>query len=147
MPETIPKILIVDACILFSFFKKDSRRRKLVEELPSFGCRLIMPEFAFGEVLGDKEKTKKYGKIDELAFTYLFSLLEKEMESFPEETYIEFLQAANKLSPHGEQTKDDPYFALALAFNSPIWSDEEGFKKQNKVKIFGTEELAMLLRL
>ena len=52
---------------------------------------------------------------------------------------------ANKISPHGEETKDDPYFALALAFNFPIWSDEGAFRKQSKVKVFTTAELLKLL--
>ena len=47
-----------------------------------------------------------------------------------------------KISPH---SKDVPYFALALAFNAAIWSDEKAFKKQNKVKIFSTEELKKIL--
>jgi len=58
-----------------------------------------------------------------------------------------FLSPANKISPHGEQTKDDPYFALALAFNSPIWSDESEFKQQSRVKVFSTKELVELLGL
>jgi len=49
MPEKLPRLLIVDACILFSFFKSDSIRRRIIEELPNFGCRLISPAFAFKE--------------------------------------------------------------------------------------------------
>ncbi len=138
---------MVDACILFSFFNKDSARRRLMEELPYFGCRLIMPEVAFGELLRGKERIKKYGKIDELAFTFLFSLLERRIEPFAEESYKEFLPEANRLSPHGEGTKDDPYFALALLFNCPVWSDESAFKRQDKIKVFGTKELTGLFRL
>lgn len=147
MLERLPRILIVDACVLFSFFKSDSVRRRIIEELPNLGCRLISPEFAFRELLSDKEKIMKFGKIDELSFEFLFSLLERKIEPFPEEVYKELLSDASKISPHGEQTKDDPYFALALAFNSPVGSDEFAFKQQNKVKVFSTEDLAKLLGL
>ncbi|RLJ02047.1 MAG: hypothetical protein DRP10_02385 [Candidatus Aenigmatarchaeota archaeon] len=145
MPEKLPRTLIVDASILFSFFKKDSARRRIIEELPNLGCRLISPEFALKELLFDKEKIMKYGKINELSFAFLFSLLLRKIDPISEEKYKEFLSEANKISPHGEKIKDDPYFALALAFNCDIWSDESAFKQQSKVKVFNTKELLELL--
>lgn len=137
----LPDILVVDASILFSFFKRDSVRRDIIERLPLLGCRLISPQFAFTELSGEKERIIKYGKINESEFIFLFSLLERKIDSFPEEKYKSLLTEAAKLSPHGEQTKDDAYFALALAFNSPIWSDEVAFKEQEKVKVLSTAEL------
>lgn len=145
--ESIPRLLVVDACILFSFFKLDSVRRQVIKELPRRGCRLISPDFVLEELSRDKERIKRFSELNELRFAFLFSLLERKIEPFPEDVYNEFLSDANKISPHGEQTKDDPYFALALAFNSPIWSDESEFKQQNKVKVFNTGELAKLLGL
>lgn len=143
----LPKLLVVDACILFSFFKNGSDRRKIIEKLSNSGCSLISPVFVFEELAKNKEKVKKFAKLDESAFAFLFSLLELKIESFSKDAYEEFLPEANTISPHGEHEKDDPYFALALAFNSPIWSDEGAFKRQHKVKIFSTRELARLLDL
>ena len=54
----LPRTLIIDASILFSFFNKDSARRRIIEELPNLGCELISPEFAFKELMSDKEKTE-----------------------------------------------------------------------------------------
>lgn len=152
MSEGLPRTLVVDASILFSFFKEDSSRRRIIEELPRLGCRLVTPEFAFKELLSDKGKIMKYAGIKELTFKFLFSLLEKKLDSFPEEEYEEFLARANKISPHGEgtnpeSTKDDPYFALALSMSCPIWSDDEDFKKQSEVEVFETEELVEELEL
>jgi len=87
----------------------------------------------------------KYGKIDGSEFTFLISLLERKIDSFPEEKYENFLGEAGKLSPHGEQTNDDAYFALALKFNAPIWSDETAFKEQSDIKVFSTKEVLELL--
>ena len=145
MFKELPKILIVDASILFSFFKKDSIRRRLIEGLSEFGSRLICPEFAFKELSDKKERIKKFGKVNELGFAFLFSLLDRKIESFPKNSYNEFLPEANKISPHKELTEDDPYFALALSLNCPIWSDEGAFKEQSRVKIFNTKELFELL--
>ncbi len=148
MSEQLPKLLIVDACVLFSFFKKDSARRKVIEKLPNFGCRLISPEFVFEELADSREKIKKSGKVNNLVFAFLFTLLERKIESFPENVYERFLPEANSISPHGKHvTKDDPYFALALALNSPIWSDEEEFKQQDRVEVFNTNELLKRLGL
>ena len=144
--SSLPKTLIVDANILFSFFKSSSERRRLIKELPNLGCKLISPKFAFHELLDNKDRIKRFGKINELAFIFLFSLLELKIESFPESTYKEFLSDANKISPHPNSTKDDPYFALSLVFNKClIWLDEEAFKQQSKVKIFSTEDLLKML--
>jgi predicted nucleic acid-binding protein len=37
---------------------------------------------------------------------------------------------------------DDPYFAVALAHDSPIWSDEGAFQEQDTVKTYTTNTLA-----
>ena len=147
MPEELPRILAVDASILFSFFNVDSDRRAIIEELFILGSKLISPKFVFKELLGKKERIEKYGKINELAFSFIFSLLESKVETFPEEVYKEFLAEANKISPHAEKTDDDPYFALALALNSAIWSDEAAFKQQSRIKVFNTKELSELIEL
>ena len=84
-------------------------------------------------------------KISEEEFNEILSELENDLAPFKEDEYKEFLLEANKISPHGEQTKDDPYFALALALNCAIWSDEAAFKQQSKVKVFTTGELFKLL--
>src|SRR3989344_8587832 len=99
MPEELPKILIVDASILFSFFRKNSTRRKVVEKLSEFGCKLISPEFVFKELSDKRERIKKFGEVNELAFAFLFSLLDRRVESFPEDAYKNFLPEANKISP------------------------------------------------
>lgn len=145
--ERLPKTLVVDASILFSFFKRDSSRRRLIEKLPNSGCELICPRFVFRELMSDKEKVMKYGKINELSFTFLFSLLLRKVKLVSEKEFKESLPEANRISPHGEQKKDDPYFALALAFECGIWSDEIAFKQQSAVKVLNTAELLEFLGL
>lgn len=138
--------LIADASILFSFFNPDSGRRLIIESSKSLGFKLISPDFAFEELSDGKDEIQKYSGINDLEFIIFFSLLEKKIESFPEESYKDFMSEANKISPHGEENKDDPYFALALALNCAIWSDEAAFRRQSRVKVFTTEELFKLLK-
>ena len=130
--------LVIDANILFSFFNPESSRRKVIKNCSKLGYRLVSPDFAFEELLNDKEKIKKYSKIGELEFIIFFSLLEKLIESIEKLQYNKFITKSKELAPH---IKDVLYFALALHLNCPIWSDEKSFKKQSKVKVYSTSEL------
>jgi predicted nucleic acid-binding protein len=143
MPPKIPRLLVVDASILFSFFKRDSARRRLIKELTNRGSKLVSPDFVMEELFLSRERVVESAGINELGFKFLFSLLEKRIETFPKSEYEEFLPEARRISPHG---KDDPYFALALSLNSGIWSDEQAFKKQSRVRVFSTGELFELLK-
>ncbi|MBI2045523.1 hypothetical protein HYT23_05695 [Candidatus Pacearchaeota archaeon] len=146
--ESIPEVLIVDANILFSFFKLESVRRYVMEELLNLDCELISPKFVFEELFKNKQKLMKFSQIDDSEFDFLYSLLEQEIKVAKESEYKEFLLEANKLSPHKEDTKDDSYFALSLAFNkTPIWSDEKAFKQQSEIKVLSTKDLLKLLKL
>jgi len=145
MPSEIPDNLIIDASILFSFFKVNSSRRDVFKRLLEQECKLTSPDFVSKELSSNKSDIMKFAKINEDEFDEAMSELGNDIVSFKEEEYKDLLAEANKISPHGEGTKDDPYFALALAFNFPIWSDEAAFKLQSRVKVFTTEELFKLL--
>ena len=132
------KEIIVDASILFSFFKKDSKRRQLFEKLLNENCKLLSPHFVLDELRSDKGKIMQFSKASAGDFELAFSTIEDELELINEDEYGEFLSEAKQLSPH---TKDDIYFASALSQNCPIWSDEKAFREQSKVRIFTTKEL------
>ena len=130
--------LVIDANVLFSFFKEDSSRRKLVINMSLLGEELISPQYCFDELADDKERVKRYSGIDDKQFSKLLSTLETFILPVSETEYLEFAHEAEMLAPH---QKDAPYFALALLKNCTIWSDEKAFKKQGKVKVVTTAEL------
>ena len=144
--ETAPAMLVVDANILFSFFRHDSIRRYLIEELLTSGCDLVSPDFVLKELLSDKQKVMKFAGIEDTEFSFLCSILREEIKVFSEQEYDKYLPEAQKISPH-DSAKDDPYFALALSLNCPIWSDEKSFKQQSKVKVYSTAELIKEIKL
>ena len=74
------KELIIDASILFSFFKKDSIRRQIFEELLNEGCKLVSPNFVLEELRSDKHKIINFSKISEGDFEFSFATLEDEIE-------------------------------------------------------------------
>lgn len=142
-----PKYLVIDANIIFSFFKQKSARRYLIDELLSRNCKLIVPNFVFEEILKRKDKVMKFSGIDSDEFDFLISILGDELILINEADYKKFLSEAHKISPHESECKDDPYFACALAGDSCIWSDEKAFKNQSKVKVYSTKDLMKLFRL
>lgn len=146
MTPSIPSELIVDASILFSFFNKFSSRRRVFKKLLDIKCDLVSPKYILEELSNNKSKIIFFAKISESDFNEFFSELDSDLKTFEERVYKGFLVEANKLSPHKNDTKDDPYFALSLATNkTPIWSDEPAFKEQSEIEIFTTEDLLKLL--
>lgn len=137
---SVPEMLVVDANILFSFFRHDSARRYLTEELLNKGCKLVSPDFVLEELLNDKQKVMGFADIDDFEFSFLYSLLTEEIKVFPEPEYGKFLPDARNIFPH-DSDKDDSYFALALSKGIPLWSDEKRHKRQSKVKVYSTSEL------
>nr|QNO52712.1 hypothetical protein JLLPAJDC_00023 [Methanosarcinales archaeon ANME-1 ERB6] len=134
--------LVIDAAILFSFFKPESFTRDFIKLLYSNGVRLFAPDFLLDELLSLKERICEFCGIDEDDFTTSFILLCEVLEVIPKSEYERFLSEAKNLLP--EHPKDGPYFALALKLSIPIWSSEKRFKKQSKVKVFPTHELKEL---
>lgn len=139
-----PKSLIVDANILFSFFKKESARRIVLEKLLKKGTKINVPYEVFLELSNNKDKIIRYSDISSSEFEILMSLLHKHVNAFSDEQFETFIKESIDLAPH---KKDLEYFALSLSLkNCPIWSDETSFKEQSKIKIFSTKELLDLLK-
>jgi len=136
--QSFPKKIVIDANILFSFFKKDSTRRKIIELMLDNECILVSPEFVIEELISDKDKIIRFSGIKNSEFFFIFSLLRKNIVTISKEEYASFFVEARKLSPH---IKDVPYFALALNLDCPIWSDEKAFKQQSRIKILSTNKL------
>lgn len=55
---------------------------------------------------------------------------------YPLREYSTFLDEVSDI-PNKE---DVDFAALALKLKLPLWSNDAGFKKQNKVKVYSTEE-------
>ncbi|MEA2033742.1 MAG: PIN domain-containing protein [Euryarchaeota archaeon] len=130
---------IVDANKVFAAFIA----KGIVHDLLFSGkFKPVGPEKLLEEVEKHKdeiaEKAKKKLEDIELAI----KLLEPDFKIFSRPEYTVKLSEGLKLAPH---PKDVEYFALALRFDFPIWSNEKTFKKQSKVKVFSTSDLISFL--
>ena len=72
----------------------------------------------------------------------LFGHLTQRIQTAPAASYKQYFSKALALALHEE---DAHYFALALLIGVPIWTNDKGFKKQAKVKVYSTFELVEIL--
>ncbi|MFA6022840.1 MAG: PIN domain-containing protein [Candidatus Pacearchaeota archaeon] len=136
--------LIIDANILFSaLIKEQGITRKLILNDKLI---LISPDFIIEEFLEHLEELEnKTGVKTEILKEKIKELLRlSNIKLISEKNYINSIKQAEKISP---DIGDIPYFAIALKFNIPIWSNDKLLKSQDKVKIYSTEELINELNL
>ncbi|MBU1203959.1 MAG: hypothetical protein KKG60_02735 [Nanoarchaeota archaeon] len=134
---------VVDTNILFSFFR-DNPVRSLIMNSNLIGLELFTPEYALKELFHNKQELMKYSRLktnEELES--ILKILRKVVEIKPATFFWEFKTLSKKISPH---LKDSPFFALALKTKSFIWSNEPRLKRQDKIKIFNTQELINKLK-
>ena len=136
------RLIVVDASILFSFFKPESFTRKLLKSVYLKGAKLIVPDFALDELYSLRQRICKFCGIGGLEFIVSFTLLSEIIDVVPRSEFKKFESRALKLLPG--HSKDMPYFALALSSDCAIWSNEKRFKEQSAVDIFSTGDITKL---
>ncbi|MCX6665845.1 MAG: PIN domain-containing protein [Euryarchaeota archaeon] len=133
---------IVDASIIFSFFKSQSFTRNFIKHAYVSGVRLYAPDFLLDELFSLKKKVCIYSGIEEEEFLTSCILLYSLIDVVPKSEYNKFMPRALKVLPG--HPKDAAYFALSLKQGVPIWSNEKRFKQQSKIVVFSTHELKKL---
>ena len=131
--------LVVDAVVIFSFFKPESYTRSLFKSLYTARAKLYAPDYMMEELLGLRDRITEYSKISVEEFTATYILLSQVIEVVPAAEYASLMPQALKTFPGHE--KDAPYFALAAKLGCAIWSNEKRFKAQDKVTVYSTQEL------
>src|SRR3989344_3158718 len=125
----------VDANILFSCLIKEgtSRRVWFSPSINLYAPAFILQEFKkyYPELL------EKYGG-EQAEFAGIAEKLLGIVEFVPDNELVPFLPAANSLL---QDKKDILYIACALKEDTPIWSNDKGFKKQNRVPAMNTAEM------
>jgi predicted nucleic acid-binding protein len=98
----------------------------------------ISPEFLFTEINNNLDEILRRSKLSKIEVLEILSFIKEQIKPISLDDFNNLISEAEKLAPHN---KDIQYFALALYSNCGIWSDEKGFFKQNKVRIFSSNEL------
>ncbi len=134
--------LIVDANILLAALLKEALTREL---LLDSRLKLYAPEYLISETLHLLKRNTKLQKrigLPQKAIEEIFYMLTQEIETYPRKVYATFLTEAGKIAPHKQDT---PYLALALALHIPVWSNDQGMHAQNKIKVYTTKALLLIL--
>ena len=103
----------------------------------------FVPEFFLLELNEYKQliKEKLDTKYKYTNFKFLISELFRNIVLVPKEMYSSKLNEAIEIMKDIDE-KDSPFIALAITLNCAIWSNDKDFKKQKKVKVYSTSELA-----
>lgn len=134
-------LLVVDAEVIFAALIARGFTLQIIKVLVENEVELISPEYVFEEINNRKRKITKLSGLSEVELHFLLSVIFEKIKVISKDEYLQHLEEAEKLAPH---KRDAPYFALAIAKNAGIWSNEKSFRKQSDVRIFSTTELKML---
>lgn len=141
--------LVVDANVLFSFFKKDSATRKIITSFELF--ELITPSLCVKELHRHEGEIREKAKISDEEFEEGMEDLRLFVDIIPDEEFKDFASKAEKISP---DLKDVPYIALVMwskskGHETSLWSQESKLDELEKhgVKVYKTGELLELLKL
>ena len=132
--------LVADTNAIVAAFLRQGDTRKL---LFSKKFEVFSPERIRFEMLANKEEFKEKASMTGEEFHEALELEMEHITIIPVEEYKPFRKSALEICPEGH--KDDwPFIALALHLNCSLWSNDKALKKQNKVKVYSTEELIKL---
>jgi predicted nucleic acid-binding protein len=129
-------LLVVDSNPLISLLISKGTRQDILfcDEIEP-----ISPDWALFEIGKHWKEICSKSKFSEDDLNLSLKLVRERVKPFSLNEYSDKLGEAEEISPHA---KDNEFFALALKLNCVIWSDEAAFKKQDKVEVFTSEELA-----
>src|SRR3989338_9993077 len=131
-------ILIVDSNIILAGLLKEGKTRELLIYSP---FKLYAPESLTEEIIKYKQYVLDKSGLSSEDFDTLFEILTEDLTIVSKEDYLDLFIEAEKIIGATDK-KDIPFIALALAIpNSGIWTNDNDFLKQNKIKIYRTEDL------
>ncbi|MBI5046918.1 hypothetical protein HZC07_04280 [Candidatus Micrarchaeota archaeon] len=133
--------VIIDANILFAVTIKKgiTERILLADDLHPYA-----PEYLFVEFKEHEKELLRITKRTKEDFLKLMDVLERRIELIPASEFSLFLNEADSLL----SDKDDAaYLAVCLAKKIPLWSNDNHFSHQTKVKVFTTQDLIKYLRI
>ncbi len=133
--------IVLDANIIFAIIIKKGITERI---LFSDELHIYAPEYLFLEFKEHKRYLLNLTNRPEEEFIKLIEILERRIELIPTPEFNQYIEEAETLVPD----KDDAiYLAVCLAKKMPLWSNDNHFVHQNKVKVFTTQDLIRYLRI
>jgi len=131
--------LVADANIIIAAMLRPGMTRSIIFR-PDVS--LCAPQIINVEIGKYREEFIRRSGLNEKEYDETLSIILSNVEIVPAPEYEFLAREAQKISPDHD---DWAFFALALIFDRPIWSNEKILKDQKKVKVYNTEEICRLL--
>jgi len=132
---------VIDANILFAILIKEGITEKIMF---SDNIHLYAPEYLFTEFQKHEKEILEITQRSQTDFSRLIGVLERRIDLVPFSKFCDFFEEAKTLL---DDKNDAAYLAVCIAKQMPLWSNDRGFKKQNRVEIFTTEDIIRKLDL
>lgn len=134
--------LVIDANIILSALIKDSATRRI---LIGSAIEFFAPDYLIEEVEKHIPLVSKKNSLSDEENKKILNILYSYITIVGIEFYQENVSEALKMMTDID-IKDTPYVALALSFdNDGIWSEDKRLSKQNKIKIWSTQEIMKII--
>lgn len=131
--------IIIDNNILFSLMKPSSSASEIFSLMK---WNYIVPDFILKEFEKHKPECETKSGLTKSGFE------QRKKEVFGEISFVELTEYENLLkeaAAFSPDEDDSPYFALALKYDCPIWSNDTELKKQEKITVLSTKEMIELI--
>jgi predicted nucleic acid-binding protein len=125
----------VDANVIFSLLIS---KNPAIEIIFDSDFRFYIPSFLFDEIIKHKDIILSKTKRKKKEFEDILYFLEERLIFVNHYDFIQNLEEAYIISPEQD---DAAYFAIALKYKLPIWSNDKRIKRQNVVTILNTKEM------
>jgi len=133
--------VVVDANIIISLLIAKGSKHKLFF---SGELDIISPDIILFEIGKHWDEISEKSRLSKWELNLEFSAVREQMMVFSVEK-SKWIKEGVKISPDPD---DAEYFALALKFNCPIWSEDKPLKQQqSKVEVMDTRKLLEKLGL
>jgi predicted nucleic acid-binding protein len=138
------KRVVVDANVLIACLVKDGRTREVF--LRSGEVRFLVPDVIFDEVERHlPEVAAKAGVPEETSRALLRELVQR-VELIPRGLWASALPRAKELVHRARAPNDEPYVALALVQDAPVWSFDKALHRVRGIRILSTGDVEQLSR-
>jgi len=129
--------IVIDTNILISAIIKNGFIRNFVIRS---GLEFISPAYTLSEIEKYKEKICKKANMNTDQLVIILQYLINYIKIINPLVYKEYLEESKEIMKSID-IKDAPFLACAMAFDAYIWSDDEHFKKQSRIKVLTTKEI------
>lgn len=128
-------LLVVDATIFTSAL---IARGFTLELFFSDKLQLVVPDWIFAEIEEHKDEIVRQAGISEDEFRLFINLLITRVNIVTAEEVKEWWDKAKELTSDPD---DVQYFAVALKYNCPVWTNDPDFSMQSEVKVLSTADV------